>query len=83
MYETWRDERVVQIAAGRVRVEVSDAHGERLPKARDAGTDEDGGRGLLLVSSLAKEWGTALRPGAPGKTVRAVVPTEYGTTTDP
>ncbi|MEU2896262.1 ATP-binding protein [Streptomyces sp. NPDC001273] len=59
---------------GHVRVEVSDARGERLPEARDAGTGEDGGRGLLLVAALAEEWGTAARPGAPGKTVWAVVP---------
>lgn len=59
---------------GHVRVEVSDARGERLPEARDAGSEEDGGRGLLLIAALAKEWGTAPRPGAPGKTVWAVVP---------
>ncbi|MFJ7122232.1 ATP-binding protein [Streptomyces albogriseolus] len=47
---------------GYIRVEVSDARGERLPETRDAGT--------------AKEWGTAPRPGAPGKTVWAVVPAE-------
>ncbi|MET8244751.1 ATP-binding protein [Streptomyces sp. NPDC005202] len=61
--------------AGHVRVEVSDARGERLPVARGTGTEEDGGRGLVLVASLAKEWGTAPRPGAPGKIVWAVVPT--------
>ncbi|MFC8424857.1 ATP-binding protein [Streptomyces sp. NPDC057236] len=44
---------------GRVRVEVSDARGERLPEARDAGSEEDGGRGLLLFAALAEEWGTA------------------------
>jgi len=60
---------------GQVRVEVSDTRGELLPVARDAGDGEDGGRGLLLIASLAKEWGTASRPGAPGKTVWAVVPT--------
>jgi hypothetical protein len=60
--------------SGHVRVEVSDARGKRLPEARDAGTGEDGGRGLLLVAALAKEWGTVPRPGAPGKTVWAMVP---------
>ncbi|MFE7896360.1 ATP-binding protein [Streptomyces sp. NPDC057424] len=59
---------------GFVRIEVSDARGERLPEARDAGSGEDGGRGLLLVTALAEKWGTAPRPGAPGKTVWAVVP---------
>ncbi len=46
----------------------------RLSQVPNAGTGEDGGRGLLLVAALAKEWGTAPRPGAPGKTVWAVVP---------
>ncbi|MFF8591347.1 ATP-binding protein [Streptomyces sp. NPDC015220] len=63
---------------GRVRVEVSDARGERLPEARETGAGEGGGRGLLLVAALAKEWGTVRRPGAPGKTVWAVVPTDGG-----
>ncbi|MFF9114332.1 ATP-binding protein [Streptomyces massasporeus] len=60
---------------GHVRIEVSDARGERRPETRDAGSGEDGGRGLLLVTALAVEWGTAPRPGAPGKTVWALVPT--------
>ncbi|MER6470291.1 ATP-binding protein [Streptomyces collinus] len=59
----------------RVRIEVSDTCGERLPVAREAGSEEDGGRGLVLVAALAKEWGVASRPGAPGKTVWAVVGT--------
>lgn len=58
-----------------VRIEVSDTCGERLPVVRDAGGEEDGGRGLVLVGALAKEWGVTGRPGAPGKTVWAVVPT--------
>ncbi|WP_324789140.1 ATP-binding protein [Streptomyces sp. H51] len=62
-----------------VRAEVSDARGERLPEARDAGAGEDGGRGLLLVAALAAAWGTAPRPGGVGKTVWAVVPAPCGT----
>ncbi|MER7898630.1 ATP-binding protein [Streptomyces sp. NPDC096046] len=58
---------------GHVRIEVSDVRGERLPEMRAAGSGEDGGRGLVLVAALAEEWGTAPRPGAPGKTVWAVV----------
>ena len=61
-----------------VRIEVSDARGERLPETRDAGSGEDGGRGLLLVTALAWEWGTAPRPGAPCKSVWALVPTVPG-----
>ncbi|MEU7467235.1 ATP-binding protein [Streptomyces sp. NPDC044984] len=66
--EDWED-------GGHVRVEVSDARGERLPEARDAGSQEDGGRGLLLVAALTEAWGTVPRPGAPGKTAWAVVAT--------
>ncbi|MFF4401169.1 ATP-binding protein [Streptomyces sp. NPDC001480] len=58
---------------GQVRVEVSDTRGERLPAVQDAGGEEDGGRGLVLVAALAKEWGVTSRAHAPGKTVWAVV----------
>ncbi|MER6556334.1 ATP-binding protein [Streptomyces sp. NPDC001027] len=61
---------------GHVRVEVTDVRGERLP-VQEPGTDgrqlADGGRGLTLVAALAEDWGVAPRPGAPGKTVWAVV----------
>ncbi|MDF3301110.1 ATP-binding protein [Streptomyces tropicalis] len=60
--------------AGHVRVEVSDARGERLPTPHEAEGDDESGRGLLLVASLARDWGAVPRPGAPGKTVWAVVP---------
>ncbi|GAB1337305.1 hypothetical protein ACE1SV_38950 [Streptomyces sp. E-15] len=59
--------------AGQVRVEMSDTRGERRPVIHDAPADGEGGRGLVLVAALAKEWGTASRAGAPGKTVWAVV----------
>lgn len=59
---------------GRIRVEVSDARGERHPAPAPGGLpDDEGGRGLVLVATLAEEWGVAPRPGAPGKTVWAVV----------
>ncbi|MGY0069236.1 ATP-binding protein [Streptomyces sp. QTS137] len=58
----------------RVRVEVSDVRGERLPvPAPDDGPLAEGGRGLTLVAALAEEWGVAERPKGPGKTVWAVV----------
>lgn len=57
----------------RVRVEVSDARGDRLPS--EAAVDPwsaEGGRGLVLVRALAREWGVAPRErGGPGKTVWA------------
>ena len=60
--------------ARRVRIEVSDVRGERLPSpVRDGRPDADGGRGLALVAALAEDWGVIARPGAPGKTVWAVV----------
>ncbi|MEU1229980.1 ATP-binding protein [Streptomyces sp. NPDC005828] len=52
-----------------VRVELSDARGERLPMAREP---DEGGYGLLLVAALATAWGVKDRPV--GKTVWATVP---------
>ncbi|MFF9489212.1 ATP-binding protein [Streptomyces sp. NPDC014676] len=58
-----------------LRVEVTDARGDRLPvRTPDADTDADGGsesgRGLLLVTALADAWGC--EPHHPGgKTVWA------------
>ncbi|WP_030378406.1 MULTISPECIES: ATP-binding protein [unclassified Streptomyces] len=58
-------------AAGRLRIEVTDARGDHLPApAPVAPTDSESGRGLLLVTALADHWGT--RPYPPsGKTVWA------------
>ncbi|MCF6525133.1 ATP-binding protein [Streptomyces sp. JJ36] len=46
----------------RLRLEVTDEGGNRglLPRTRSADADGEGGRGLLLVSVLADEWG--IRP---------------------
>ncbi|MFE9925960.1 ATP-binding protein [Streptomyces sp. NPDC005774] len=58
-----------------VRIEVSDARGERRPvMPQGERPDKDGGRGLALVEALAGEWGVTERLGDPGKTVWAVVP---------
>ncbi|MFJ9715228.1 ATP-binding protein [Streptomyces sp. NPDC101213] len=54
---------------GVVRIEVTDTHPAR-PARLTPGTDEDGGRGLLLVDALAADWGVRDRVG-PGKTVWA------------
>lgn len=54
-----------------VRVEVTDARGERLPEpATGAGAEDESGRGLLLVASLADAWGCEPYPPG-GKTVWA------------
>lgn len=54
---------------GVVRIEVTDTHPAQ-PTQRTPGTDENGGRGLLLVDTLAADWGVRDRLG-PGKTVWA------------
>jgi hypothetical protein len=43
------------------------------PPYADGRLDADGGRGLALVAALAEDWGVIPPPGAPGKTVWAVV----------
>ncbi|UNO44043.1 ATP-binding protein [Streptomyces sp. MST-110588] len=65
-----RDFRLVVRANGRlVRVEVTDARGDRMPVPRAPG-DGEAGRGLLLVGAFAERWGTVWGP-APCKTVWA------------
>ncbi|MPY52858.1 ATP-binding protein [Streptomyces acidicola] len=54
---------------GRLRIEVTDACGERRPEVRRGGEDDTSGRGLLLVDALAVDWGVTER--ALGKTVWA------------
>lgn len=59
----------------RVRVEVSDARGDAAPPEAAAAVDPwsaEGGRGLVLVRAVAREWGVGPRAaGGPGKTVWA------------
>ena len=49
---------VRQLPGGGLRVEVVDGHATALPVLRAAGPEAEGGRGLLLVSVLARAWGT-------------------------
>ncbi|GAB1820716.1 ATP-binding protein [Herbidospora sp. RD11066] len=58
------------VSAG-VVVEVWDAE-RRPPRLLDAGPDDIGGRGLMLVGLLTREWGYR-RPATGGKVVYAVV----------
>ncbi|WP_375603583.1 ATP-binding protein [Streptomyces sp. JHA26] len=51
---------------GVLLVEVSDPLPD-LPRERAARPEDEGGRGLQLVASSARRWGT--RPGGTGKTV--------------
>ncbi|MFI6081320.1 ATP-binding protein [Streptomyces sp. NPDC051217] len=63
-------------------VEVWDS-GREAPAARTPTIDDEGGRGLLLVQTLAKRWGT-YRPPAGGKIVWAelALPVAPSLTTD-
>ncbi|MFD6905598.1 ATP-binding protein [Streptomyces sp. NPDC060077] len=64
----------VEADGARLRLEVSDTRTERRPLvASPADPDAESGRGLLLVTALADDWGVTDRRGGPGKTVWAVV----------
>ncbi|MFD0026210.1 ATP-binding protein [Streptomyces sp. NPDC058382] len=54
----------------RLRVEVTDTRGDRLPVASAPEDDADSGRGLLIVEALADQWGITTGP-VPRKTVWA------------
>jgi CheY-like chemotaxis protein/anti-sigma regulatory factor (Ser/Thr protein kinase) len=58
---------VVQLTQHAARVEVTD-HGNVPPALRSPDPDEESGRGLRLVESLARTWGVRQLPGD-GKTV--------------
>jgi anti-sigma regulatory factor (Ser/Thr protein kinase) len=51
-----------EVQGGTLRVSVSDRDPE-LPTVRRPSEREPTGRGMMLVNSLAKEWGVAQRPG--------------------
>ncbi|MFD9391184.1 ATP-binding protein [Streptomyces sp. NPDC060000] len=65
----------VSAPARTVRIEVTDTRTERTPPEPEVlpapGSEDCGGRGLLLVAALATRWGWHFRPGGPGKTVWA------------
>ncbi|AZP17005.1 ATP-binding protein [Streptomyces aquilus] len=58
-----------------LRIEVTDTRTEKHPSPTcttpPPSADSESGRGLLLVATLADNWGCAPRPNAPGKTVWA------------
>ncbi|MFG3526679.1 ATP-binding protein [Streptomyces sp. NPDC047917] len=69
-------------SSGRLRVDVTDARGERLPRLPREFPHEDaefgalhtGGRGLALIAALSDRWETVPHPPS-GKTVRAELST--------
>lgn len=57
--------------AGTLRIEVTDARGDRFPGHRpEADPETESGRGLLLIGALADRWGAGPYPPS-GKTVWA------------
>jgi DNA-binding NarL/FixJ family response regulator len=58
---------MVRLTSTAARIEVTDASAEAIAP-RDATSEEDSGRGLALVGSLAQRWGVRPAPGG-GKTV--------------
>jgi hypothetical protein len=68
--------RLTTEVGGELRLEVSDTRGERRPTVvPPADTDAESGRGLLIVTTLADEWGVTDRRHGPGKTVWASLKT--------
>lgn len=67
----------VRITDGAVRIEVEDQNrGPTLPVPGRPGPDDQGGRGLLLVTELSSDWGTADVPHRPGRIVWAELATD-------
>ena len=46
------------LEGGGLRVELIDGRADALPRPRHADVDAEGGRGLLIVTALARAWGT-------------------------
>ncbi|MEU9923775.1 ATP-binding protein [Streptomyces griseoluteus] len=62
---------VVGFSDDLVRIEVIDQGGDREPHLCDATSQEEGGRGLLLIAGCAKDWGVKNWPD--GRSVWAEV----------
>jgi serine/threonine-protein kinase RsbW len=71
----------VASADGRLRIEVHDT-GRHRPRARQPGEDDTTGRGLLIVQTLADEWGVSRR-GPRRKVVWIAFKIETQATTSP
>lgn len=63
----------ILVAAGTLRIAVHDGD-STPPTPSQAGADAEGGRGLHIVATEAKEWGVIRTPGHTGKTVWCALP---------
>jgi anti-sigma regulatory factor (Ser/Thr protein kinase) len=64
---------LVRCSGGELRVEVHDrSRGIPVPASLEVPDDSEAGRGLMLVDTLAAEWGYYLTPG--GKAVYFTLP---------
>lgn len=63
---------------GRLYVSVTDAS-DTMPRFRNPSPEDESGRGLILVTLLADEWGTRPRPNGIGKTIWFALRTAKGT----
>ncbi|TWV57166.1 ATP-binding protein [Streptomyces misionensis] len=62
----------LSVAAGTLRVELTDTRRERLPKVQRPCAERESGRGLLVVEALADRWGVSWDK-VPCKTVWAEI----------
>jgi len=60
----------LHVVGATLRIEVTDACGNRLPRPQHPAAEAESGRGLLLVEALADRWGVARGP-RPRKTIWA------------
>ncbi|MFE7208972.1 ATP-binding protein [Streptomyces sp. NPDC057611] len=60
--------RCVLSEEGRLRISVTDAN-DTLPAPREASLEDESGRGLTLVETLADDWGAEHREAGIGKSV--------------
>ena len=60
----------LSVAAGALRIEVTDTRDDALPETRPLSPDVESGRGLALVEALTDRWGVTLGP-RPRKTTWA------------
>ncbi|MBT2420842.1 ATP-binding protein [Streptomyces sp. ISL-22] len=70
--------RLMLRTGGTLRIEVTDARGDRIPQVRDTvGGETESGRGLLIVAAYADRWGVDEAP-ANCKTVWAELAPDRG-----